>query len=1020
MLHRPRLAAQLRSRWHRRLTLVVAEAGFGKSGLIVEALEDNRREPLGHDAWVGCQEEDVRLDRFFEAVFTAVRGEPPLDWPVDLDDAVHRVADAVWSHAPFPVSIVVDDAHLLTRGSPGADLLEALVRRLPANANFLLASRGAPAFATAKLVSTGDAVVIGEADLVMTPEELRAFAEHRGRPDLDLGATGGWPALAELAVHTGADGSSELIDYLTNEVLDGLAPDAVEALAVLSEVGPLSAAQLTAVMGGPVAGMGEVVRLPLVDTSGDLLEAHALWHVATEDIDPARLAEARGRAARLLREEGSTERAYGLAVASGDRHLAVEVLGDLCRMAVHMATDIDLRSCVADLPDDARGAPAARLAMAFSAEDDDWSSHRDRLVSISVELADEGANALELLALTRLGVLGWQAGDLTVADHLLPRVERLARSGDALAVALVTLGAALMAEVSDDLPAMWSAMEAFGELDVPEPIRTMGARYRSSLHLQYGDPSEALRFALAAESTAPEWLRVELRVVAMWACWLLGDVRAAAHWSDRLVTPAPSGGGTVATVARANRDLVDAWLVVGSGGASAVSDLLDEAARARSDGLLVPSTVLVLAAAARSVASGDEEGAAEILARAAADRDLGGPRVRPAVIRGLALVWVLAPDLRDRLDGFDLGRAGDVGRRAARALVEARAAGATGPAADGWRASARAVLSDPALPARLPPAWVAELAARYVGEKPTDDRVVLAQDALDRLGPLSPEVLRRLVAQRKDRDVAAGASIVLARRTPVSEGRFVLRLLGPMLIEHDGEQIDQPDWRRDRVRGLFSLIARQGTITRRSAIESLWPDLDPDAGANNLRVTLSYLQKVLEPSRTKHEVAYHVRTEGAALRFTGRSSWTIDVEEFERLLDTAERDDRRGESSIALEGYLSALGWYRGPFLDDIAVTAADEIERDRLRSRYVRAVVRTGSLLLAVGRVEEAQRSAVAAQAADPWSEGALFLQAECFLAVGDRAAALRTRQRALTLSAELGLPESPELRRLGRVLDA
>src|SRR5690606_13497503 len=165
---------------------------------------------------------------------------------------------------------------------------------------------------------------------------------------------------------------------------------------------------------------------------------------------------------------------------------------------------------------------------------------------------------------------------------------------------------------------------------------------------------------------------------------------------------------------------------------------------------------------------------------------------------------------------------------------------------------------------------------------------------------------------------------------------------------------------------------------------------------------------------------YHVRSEGPNLRFAGRSSWTVDVEEFDRHLDAAERDDRHGESANALPGYLDALDWYRGPFLVDVEMGVARDLERERLRSRYVRALVRAGGLLLGAGSADHAQRLAVAAQEADPWSDEALCLQAECFLALGDRASALRTLHRVEALTEELGLPQSAEHQRISRALNA
>src|SRR5690606_19760988 len=129
-----------------------------------------------------------------------------------------------------------------------------------------------------------------------------------------------------------------------------------------------------------------------------------------------------------------------------------------------------------------------------------------------------------------------------------------------------------------------------------------------------------------------------------------------------------------------------------------------------------------------------------------------------------------------------------------------------------WRVQARTVLRDARLPTTLPARWAAELAARYAGPKPAEEEMRLAQDAVDRLGPLAAGALRDLAATSTDPALTNGARRILSLRTPVSEGRFVLRLFGPMTLEREGIEVDHPDWRRDRVRGLFALIARHGVI----------------------------------------------------------------------------------------------------------------------------------------------------------------------------------------------------------------
>ncbi|NLD75369.1 MAG: hypothetical protein GX643_01745, partial [Acidimicrobiales bacterium] len=815
----------LAERWTRRVTAIVAGAGFGKSGLVVEALAANRREPLGHDAWVGCQEEDAGIERLFEAIFTAVRGSAPPDGPLDLDGAVDRIADAVWSHSPMRVAIVLDDVHLLPAGSAGTALLDALVRRLPDNAHFLLTSRTDPPISLARLLPSGEAVVLDETDLAMTAEELDAFAAQRGQTGMSLDHTGGWPALAELALHTGGARSRHVTDYLTDELLADLPKSQLEALALLSVVGPLGLDLIVAVTGDHDLDTAALCHLPLVNSTEHLVEAHSLWEAAVGSVDPERMRDHIRAVAGALRASGHTERAFRLAIRIGDHDLALEVLGDLCRESIHTAADIDLQGCVAALPPDRRGDPAALLASALSIDDRDWTQSRNRLIGASIALAEAGADDLELIALTRLGIQGWQAGDLSVADHLLPRIERLAGSGDPLAVGVVALGSAVMAELAGDRTAMWDHIGAVEAMPVPEPLRSMGARYRASIEVTYGSPSEAIRRLVPLEADAPPWFRVEVTVLLLWAHWLEGDLRGAHHWGLQLRLQTGRDGFGI--VARSSVALLEAWSPLTYDDTDAVAEahgvgegicdaeaLLASAAETLNEGLVNPAMVLVLAAAARLVAADDEPAARAALSSALEDTEVAPARVLPAVIRGLALVWILLPHQREALGLHRLGPGSDAALAAARTLEQARTAGARDTS---WHDDARTILSDPRLPTRLPPIWVAELAARYVGPKADGERLAVAGDAVDRLGPVAAPVLRKLVDRRDAKAVTAGASAILARRTPVSEGRFVLRLLGPMVLERDGVVIDQPDWRRDRVRGLFALIARHGTISRRSA-----------------------------------------------------------------------------------------------------------------------------------------------------------------------------------------------------------
>src|SRR6185503_2229865 len=113
--------------------------------------------------------------------------------------------DAVWSHAPDVVCLVLDDVHEIPMGSSGAELLARLITDLPGNGHIVLASRASVPLPTARLAANGQLVRIDEKELAFDDAELAAFASARGIDAALLASASGWPALAELTASAGAD-----------------------------------------------------------------------------------------------------------------------------------------------------------------------------------------------------------------------------------------------------------------------------------------------------------------------------------------------------------------------------------------------------------------------------------------------------------------------------------------------------------------------------------------------------------------------------------------------------------------------------------------------------------------------------------------------------------------------------------------------------------------------------------------------------------------------------------------------
>ena len=135
-----RLVALLRERFSRRIVIVVAPAGFGKTTLLSQAIDDNEGTTGAIDVWFSCASDDDAASTLSEGLCRAAGVEPQ---PTP-EAAVGALAESIWHRAPAQVAIVLDDVHLIAPGSPGADVIAAVLAALPRNGHVVLAGRTAP------------------------------------------------------------------------------------------------------------------------------------------------------------------------------------------------------------------------------------------------------------------------------------------------------------------------------------------------------------------------------------------------------------------------------------------------------------------------------------------------------------------------------------------------------------------------------------------------------------------------------------------------------------------------------------------------------------------------------------------------------------------------------------------------------------------------------------------------------------------------------------------------------------
>ena len=244
---RPRLIAQLNAglRSGRKLTLVSAPAGFGKSTILSEwVAEIRQREPQMRVAWLSLEASDNDPVRFLGYLVAALQqadagigaeapaGQQPTE--ATLTALVNDIA-----RSTPEILLVLDDFQLIENPSI-RDATLFLLDHLPPTLHLAIASRSDPLLPVARLRARGELTELRAADLRFTPDEAAAFLgpvmglslSHDDVAALEA-RTEGWIVglqLAALSIRDRGDASAFIaafagsnrfvIDYLVEEVLE--------------------------------------------------------------------------------------------------------------------------------------------------------------------------------------------------------------------------------------------------------------------------------------------------------------------------------------------------------------------------------------------------------------------------------------------------------------------------------------------------------------------------------------------------------------------------------------------------------------------------------------------------------------------------------------------------------------------------------------------------------------------------------------------------------------------------------
>jgi LuxR family maltose regulon positive regulatory protein len=263
LVPRPRLIEYMNSGLHRKMTLISAPAGFGKSTLLGEwersfrSAAPDANAPKVNVAWLSLDENENDPTRFLAYLIAAINhisnkddsfGESTMDMllspqPPPIEATLTSFINELAAVSPR-IILVLDDYHRLD--SPRVDdCLGFLIDNLPPQVHIAIATRDDPQLPIARLRALDQVTELRAAELRFTSAEVTDFLNRM--MGLELSAdeiatletrTEGWVVGLQLAAISlkGEDDKAGLIksfsgshrmvlDYLIEEVLDQQPPD---------------------------------------------------------------------------------------------------------------------------------------------------------------------------------------------------------------------------------------------------------------------------------------------------------------------------------------------------------------------------------------------------------------------------------------------------------------------------------------------------------------------------------------------------------------------------------------------------------------------------------------------------------------------------------------------------------------------------------------------------------------------------------------------------------------------------
>lgn len=1055
LIARPELLARLETAVTRRLTLLSAPPGYGKTTLLAE-LTERLRLPC---AWYQLDAADGDPTIFLSYLIACARdiaaavdpGRTPTigsaaeslledSEPAPPERILTVLINELVADLPGEYVLILEDYHVVTNPDVHR-LVNILLDSGPPGLHLIISSRTDPPLRLSRLRARGRVAEYRAADLRFGAHEVEQWLMQvipgatAATASLLTQKTEGWAAALQIVLSSlagkDADSAGQFIaeltgtqrfvfEYLAEEVLQQHAPGRQRFLTYTAVLEQMNAAACNALLGSDDAQrmLDRLEKDNLFVVSLDEKREWYRYHHLFRDFllgklrgeSPARLAQLEERAAAYYERRRELEAAFTHYTRAQNHAAAARVLTRFARDYVERGRVAVLQRYLGDLPDDLLETYPELLLQHGNVL---WRQGRvgaavARYEDARAAFAQQDDAAGVCQALTQLAELARSQGNYRRARDLaqtavasLPNDDYAQRS-----IALMSLaksegfltGMDRGRELAEESVAL--ARKAADTL--PRRVRANLLRSLGHICWWYGDPHATLRFCQEALTLVPDDSPIAANIYITMATPLVyrGDFTRARVYAEK--------GLDIAQRLQLPELLPRAHSTLGSilsrcGEPEAGEQHLRQAVElAQELGLESYARVMAAGYLAQNLCGQGRSAEARQLAEAALWERAANPDTYEMVVCRSVLA-----DIALENDDLDAARAAfaslvEVGERRqfriplamvyfGLAYVLLR----NGRDADAIQYARQSV-------AILEPLNTWQL---FLDQ---GERARSVCQALVRAGEATPfveEVLRHLTPE------TAVASATPPAVPATRDARVRVTCFGPFRVYVDGVEITQERWVSAKARDLLAyfITFRHDRIPLEKAAEAIWPETDGGGRAFH-----SALYRLRQALRRPGDHAKFVEVKGGEY-WLDCTRFAVDVDAFETACDRA----AAGRGTEAMRACEEAVTLYSGDYLSNMLYDDWTNDERRRLEARYLRALRELAHAHAAAGNLEAAIEQMRRAVEHDNLHEDSVRSLLRFYAETGDRTAVVRQyHQLEKRLAQELGVPPDPATRQLYAVL--